>query len=55
MKLVSDTLRRNGVIGLPTVWGRFFVSLSHVEAEMDITIRAFREAARELARSGIKL
>lgn len=54
MKLVSDTLRRNGVIGLPTVWGRFFISLSHGEAEMDITIRAFREAARELARSGIK-
>jgi len=55
MKLVSDTLRRNGVIGLPTVWGRFFVSLSHGDAEMDITIRAFREAAHELARSGIKL
>lgn len=52
MKRVSDTLRRNGVVALPTVWGRYFVSLAHGDAEMDITARAFREAARELARAG---
>lgn len=55
MKLVSDTLRRNGVVGLPSVWGRYFVSLAHGEAEMDVTVRAFREAARQLARSGLRL
>lgn len=53
MKLVSDTLRRNGVVGLPTVWGRYFVSLSHGEAELDLTVRAFREAARAVAGAGL--
>lgn len=54
MKHVSDTLRRNGVVALPSVWGRYFISLAHGDAEMDITVRAFREAARDLARSGFK-
>ena len=53
MKLVSETLRRNGVVALPTVWGRYFISLSHGEEEMDITVRAFGKAAHALARSGV--
>ncbi len=53
-KQVSDSLRRHGVVGLPSPWGRYFISLAHGEAEMDITVRAFREAARDLAKSGFK-
>lgn len=52
--LVSDSLRRHGVVALPSPWGRYFVSLAHGDAEMDITAAAFRHAARDLAASGFK-
>ncbi|GAB4068787.1 aminotransferase class III-fold pyridoxal phosphate-dependent enzyme [Ancylobacter sonchi] len=53
-RLVSDTLRRHGVVGLPSPWGRYFISFAHGDSEMEVTVQAFRAAARALAASGFK-
>ena len=53
-KRVSDTLRRHGVVSLPSPWGRYFISLAHGDSEMEQTVLAFRAAARDLAASGFK-
>ncbi|HSI40311.1 MAG TPA: aminotransferase class III-fold pyridoxal phosphate-dependent enzyme [Xanthobacteraceae bacterium] len=51
---VYETLRRHGVVALPSPWGRFFISFAHGDAEMERTRRALEAAARDLARSGFK-
>lgn len=52
--LVYESLRRNGVISLPSPWGRLFVSFAHADAELELTRRALEIAARDLARSGFR-
>lgn len=44
-----EELRRNNVIGLPSPWGRYFVSFAHGEEELQITLNAFRAAAHKVA------
>jgi glutamate-1-semialdehyde 2,1-aminomutase len=51
---VYRSLRRNGVVSLPSPWGRYFISFAHGDAEMAITRKAFEAAARDLARSGFR-
>jgi glutamate-1-semialdehyde 2,1-aminomutase len=48
-RITYEELRRNGVIGLPSPWGRYFVSFAHGEEDLDITLRAFRAAAANVA------
>jgi glutamate-1-semialdehyde 2,1-aminomutase len=44
-----EELRRNNVIGLPSPWGRYFVSFSHGDEELEISLSAFRKAAAKVA------
>jgi len=44
-----EELRRNNVIGLPSPWGRYFVSFSHGAEELEISLAAFRKAAAKVA------
>lgn len=50
---VYESLRRHGVVALPSPWGRFFVSFAHGDTELEVTTRAFQAAARDLAASGL--
>ncbi|WP_334175707.1 aminotransferase class III-fold pyridoxal phosphate-dependent enzyme, partial [Pseudoxanthobacter sp.] len=51
--LTYEATRRNGVVTLPSPWGRLFMSFAHGRDEMDITCRAYEAAARALAESGL--
>ncbi|MGE3600811.1 MAG: aminotransferase class III-fold pyridoxal phosphate-dependent enzyme [Dehalococcoidia bacterium] len=48
-RVVYEVLRRNGVVALPSPWGRYFVSFAHDSTDLDITLNAFRAAARKTA------
>lgn len=52
--LTYETMRRHGVVTLPSPWGRLFVSFAHGDAELELTKRALDAAARDLARSGFR-
>jgi glutamate-1-semialdehyde 2,1-aminomutase len=41
------------VIGLPTPWGRYFVSFAHGDEELAITLNAYKAAAREVAQAKV--
>jgi glutamate-1-semialdehyde 2,1-aminomutase len=51
--LVYEILRRHGVISLPSPWGRLFMSFAHGDTELEMSRRAFEDAARGLAHSGL--
>ena len=51
-RLVYESLRRHGVVALPSPWGRYFVSGAHGQGELEITREAFAAAARAVAASG---
>ncbi len=48
-RLNYEALRRNGVIALPSPWGRYFASFSHGAEELEVTLAAFRAAAASVA------
>jgi glutamate-1-semialdehyde 2,1-aminomutase len=52
-RITYEELRRNGVIGLPTPWGRYFVSFAHGDEELAITLNAYKAAAREVAQAKV--
>lgn len=48
-RITYEELRRHGVIGLPSPWGRYFISFSHGAEELEITLNAYRHAAAKVA------
>lgn len=52
-RITYEELRRNGVIGLPSPWGRYFVSFAHGDEELAITLNAYKAAAREVAQARV--
>lgn len=52
-RIVYESLRRNGVVALPSPWGRYFVSGEHGAAELEITRQAFAAAARAVAAADV--
>ncbi len=44
-----EALRRNGVIALPSPWGRYFVSFAHGEGDLAVTLAGFSAAAKAVA------
>lgn len=51
--LTYEVTHRNGVVTLPSPWGRLFMSFAHGDAEMEATCRAYEAAARAVAASGL--
>jgi glutamate-1-semialdehyde 2,1-aminomutase len=50
-RLVYEQLRREGVITLPSPWGRVFFSFAHGEEDFETSSRAFKAAAALLRES----
>jgi len=50
-RILYEELRRNGVVGLPTPWGRYFVSFAHDKGDLDQTVNAFKSGARKVAQA----
>jgi glutamate-1-semialdehyde 2,1-aminomutase len=48
-----EELRREGVVTLPSPWGRLFVSFAHGEKEVGETVAAYRKAAQKLKAAGL--
>lgn len=48
---LHESLRRHGVLVMPSPWGRLFVSFAHGDTELDVTRKAVAEAARAMASS----
>jgi len=51
-RLNYEALRRHGVVSLPSPWGRYFPTFSHGAEDLEITLNAFRAAARDVAAAG---
>lgn len=52
-KFLYEQMRREGVVTLPSPWGRLFFSFEHGDAEAEITLNAYRNSARALRQSGL--
>ena len=52
-RFVYEELGRQGVVTLPSPWGRFFFTFAHDEPDFEVSAAAFESAAKQLSRSNL--